>query len=293
MRWVEIAIQATEASVDAVSNVLIEEGCGGAVIGSVPGAPTYDANRVAGYLPVDDRLETRLDNIRERVSALPALGLPLVSDEITIVWVEDEEWATAWKKHFKPVRVGRIIVKPTWEEFSANPGDIIVEVDPGMAFGTGYHPTTQLCLLALQDYVKGGEIVLDMGTGSGLLAIAAKRLGAEAVTALDVDSVAVEVAEENIRQAGLESSITIGRADSPLAFEGIADLIVANIIPKVLVDMAEELAAKVRPGGICIGSGIVLERKDEVANAFAAVGLKTIEERVDGDWVALICERVA
>ncbi len=293
MRWVEIAVEATAASVDAVSNILVEEGCGGAVIGTLPNVQAETATRVAGYLPVDDRLETRLGNIRERVTSLPGLGLPLASEELTISFVEDEEWATAWKKHFKPVRVGRVVVKPTWEELAPNPDDVIVEIDPGMAFGTGYHPTTQLCLLILQDLVKGGEVVLDMGTGSAVLAIAAAKLGAKSVTGLDVDTVAVEAAEENVRQAGLDDRVHVGRADTPMAFDGQADIVVANIIAKVLVDMASELAAKVKPGGICVASGIVIERKDQVVDAFASAGLEVIDERTDGDWVALICERTA
>jgi len=125
-----------------------------------------------------------------------------------------------------------------------------------------------------------------------VLAIAAARLGAETVTGLDYDTVAVEVAEENVRQAGLQDVISIGRAETPLAFEGQADLIVANIIAKVLIDMAEALAAKVKPDGLCVASGIVNERADDVKKAFDAAGFQTIEERVDGDWVALVCKRV-
>ena len=337
MKWVEIAVEATEASVDAVSNILIEEGCGGTVIGPVPASANAYAtcypsrypyleggrlqvgipggigsssgegcfgedslpkhpspgSRVAGYLPVDDRLEARLLSIRERVRLLPGYGLALESDEVTVTPVAEEEWATAWRKHFKPVRVGRIVVKPTWEEIEARPGDVIVEIDPGIAFGTGYHPTTQLCLLALQDIIKGGEIVLDVGTGSGVLAIAAARLGADSVVGLDADSVAVEVAEENVRHAGLTEKITIRQSDSPAAFEGRADVVLANIIAKTLVDMAEALAEKVRPGGKLVASGIVTERADEVRSAFEAVGLRVDEERADGEWIALVCERVA
>lgn len=292
MRWVEISVEATDASVDAVINILVDEGSGGAVIGPTPDTATHSSNRVAGYLPVDDRLEARLVRIRERVRLLPSFGLPLQSEEISIAWVEDQEWATAWKKHFKPVRVGRIIVKPTWEEVEALPGDIIVEIDPGMAFGTGYHPTTQLCLLALQDYVKAGDVVLDVGTGSGVLAIAAARLGATSVVGLDIDSVAVETAEVNVEQAGLAGVIEIRRADSPLAFEGQADLVVTNIIAKVLVDIAGELAAKMKPGGTLLASGIVIERADDVREAFKANGIHIAEERVDGDWVALIARRI-
>jgi ribosomal protein L11 methyltransferase len=296
MKWVEIAIEASEPAVDAVSNILIEEGCGGTVIGPIPASAAHGANRVAGYLPVDDRLETRLIHVRERVRLLPGYGLPLESDEVTVTPVADEEWATAWKQHFKPVRVGRIVVKPTWEpapSTSSGCPDVIVEIDPGMAFGTGYHPTTQLCLLILQDIVKGGEVVLDVGTGSGLLAIAAAGLGARSVVGLDIDSVAVEVAEENVRQAGLTDRVTIKQADSPLAFEGQADIVFANIIAKVLIDMGAALADKVRPGGKLVASGIVKERADQVKRAFGAVGLSVVQERTDGEWVALVCERSA
>ncbi len=217
--------------------------------------------------------------------------MPLESDEVTVTPVADDEWATAWKKHFKPVRVGRIVVKPTWEEFAATPDDIIVEIDPGMAFGTGYHPTTQLCLLIAQEIVKGGEAVLDVGTGSGVLAIAAAKLGARSVVGLDIDTVAVEVAEENVRQAGLSDRVTIGQADSPSAFEGQADIVFANIIAKVLIDMAGALAERVRPGGTVVASGIVIERAGSVRRAFRSVGLDVVRERTDGEWVALVCKR--
>lgn len=291
MRWVEISIEATESSIDAVSNILVEEGCGGSVIGPTLASAAHACTRVAGYLPVDDRLETRLSSIRDRVRLLPTFGLPLESDEVTVTWVEDEEWATAWKKHFKPVRVGRVIVKPPWEEFPTEPGDVVVSIDPGMAFGTGYHPTTQLCLLALQDHIKGGETVLDVGTGSGVLAIAAVLLGAVRAEGLDFDSVAVEAATENVEQAQLSDRIIIRQADTPMVFDGHADLIVANIIPAVLIEMAKALAAKVKPGGIVLGSGIVTERAESVKTAFDGVGLRLLEERTDGEWVALVCEK--
>ena len=288
MRWVEISIEATDASVDAVVDILTDAGSGGAVIGSSPGTASCNPARVTSYLPVDDRLETRLNSIRDRIALLPSLGLNLRSEEISVVWLEDQDWATVWKQHFKPVRAGRVIVKPTWEECDAGENDIVVEIDPGMAFGTGYHPTTQLCLLALQDYVKVGDVVLDMGTGSAVLAITSARLGAKKVVALDIDSVAVEDATDNIKQAQLNDIVEIGRADSPLAFDGKADLIVANIIAKALIEMAPELAARMKANGLLIASGIVLERADSVRIAFREAGINVFEERIDGDWVAMI-----
>lgn len=249
MRWIELSVEATAASVDAVSDILVEAGTGGAVIGKTFADSPDNPNRVTGYLPVDDRLEERLGRIRDRVRLLPTFGLSLQSDEISIDWIEDQEWETAWKKHFKPVRVGRIIVKPTWEQIDAGPDDLVVEIDPAMAFGTGYHPTTQLCLLALQDYVKPGDIVLDVGTGSGVLAIAAALLGAQRVSAIDIDTIAVDTAIENVAQNGLSDLIDVMRADTPMAYGDEANVVVANIIAKVLIDMASDLAAKVMPEG--------------------------------------------
>lgn len=292
MRWVEVSIQALPASVDAVSNVLIDAGCGGTVVGPTFAAADAESSRVTGYLPIDDRLEDRLTSIRNRIADFPDYGLPLESDEVRITWVQDEEWATAWKKHFKPVHVGRIVIKPTWEDYEAKPDEIIVEIDPGMAFGTGYHQTTQLCLLALQERIEGGETVLDMGTGSGVIAIAAAQLGARRVVGLDIDSVAVEAAHANVVHAELEDTVQVHRADTPLAFDGAADLIAANILASILLDMADALKEKLRLGGILISSGIIAERADDVRDAYEAIGLRTIETKQDGDWIALISQRV-
>ena len=282
MKWVEIAVDAAPDSRDAASNVLIEEGCAGTAVGS--------DTKVLGYLPVDDRLEARLDAIRARVFRLPDFGLPLESTDISVRFVQDDGWATAWKQFFKPVRIGRIVVKPSWEEYAAIPGDVIIDLDPGMAFGTGYHPTTQMCLAALQELIKGGETVLDVGTGSGILSIAAVKLGAAQAVGIDIDSVAVEVAEENVKRERLDDKIEIVRADSPLAFEGIADIVIANIIAKTIIEMAGDLRAKLAPGGKLIASGIIAERADEVRNALLEAGIRTLEVRQDGDWAALISE---
>ncbi len=293
MRWIELSVEATATSVDAVSDILVDAGTGGAVIGKTFANSPDNPNRVTGYLPVDDRLEERLGRIRDRVRLLPTFGLSLQSDEISIDWIEDQEWETAWKKHFKPVRVGRIIVKPTWEQIDAGPDDLVVEIDPAMAFGTGYHPTTQLCLLALQDYVKPGDVVLDVGTGSGVLAIAAALLGAQRVSAIDIDTIAVDTAIENVAQNGLSDLIDVMRADTPMACGDEANVVVANIIAKVLIDMASDLAAKVMPGGLLIACGIINERADDVRGAFEAAGVHTVEQPVDGDWVAIIGRREA
>jgi len=288
MRWVEITIEATDAAVDAVTGIMMNEGCGGTAITQVVDTPSQNQTDVIGYLPVDDRLEGRLQNIREHIHELPGFGLELRSDEIGIKWVADEDWATAWKQHFHPIRMGRIVIKPSWEDFEPDPGDIVIDIDPGMAFGTGYHPTTKLCILALQNYIKCGETVLDMGTGSAILAMAAAKLGAAKVVGLDIDSVAVEVAKQNVAHAGLGDIIEIDRADSPRAFDGQADIVVANIIAKVIIEMASDLVAKVKPDGILIASGIVRERAPDVCSALESAGFEFVEQRTEAEWVALV-----
>lgn len=289
MRWAEISVDVECGSAEAVTNILMEEGCGGTVTEYPSARPFENSVSVKGYLPVDDTLEKRLESIRRRVASLPDLGLQVGSDGIVVKWVEDDDWATAWRKYFKPIRLGQIVVKPSWEDWQAQPEDVIVEIDPGMAFGTGNHPTTALCLLILQDLIKGGEIVLDVGTGSGILAIAAAKLGASVVVGIDVDPVAVEVARRNIESAGVNVEVML--SDTPLAFPDRADIVVANIVPNVIIEMAEALSEKVRPGGKLVTSGIVVERLDEVRSKLESIGLRTLEWRVDGDWVALISEK--
>ena len=293
MRWAEVAVEATEESLDAVANILIEEGCGGTAAVGSSACSSGKGVRVLGYLPVDDRLEDRLNNVRERVGLLGELGLELGSDEVGVKWVEDDEWRDEWKKFFKPVRVGKIVVKPPWDDYSANPGEIIIELDPGMAFGTGYHPSTRLCLQALQDCIKGGETVLDVGTGSGILAIASVKLGASKAVGLDVDSAAVEVAQTNVENERLCDTIEIRQSDSPRAFDGAAEVVVANIVANVIIEMAEDLCAKLKPGAKLITSGIVNERANEVAEKLEGAGARTVEIRQDGEWTALISERAA
>ncbi len=288
MRWIEIRIEATDTSSDAAAQVLADEGCGGTASSRPPGCVQSDAVDVVGYLPVSDRIEDTLSRIRDRVRAMPGYGLDLRSDDVIVKWIEDDDWATAWRKYFKPMRIGRVVVKPSWEKFEPGPGDVVVELDPGMAFGTGNHASTRLCLFALQDHVRGGETVLDMGTGSGILALAASRLGAASVIGMDNDPIAVDAARENVARVGLADVIRIELGDSPLAFDGCADVVVANIVPNIIIPMAAGLSAKAKTGGVVITSGIVCERADEVRASLEKAGLATQETRVDGDWVAIV-----
>jgi ribosomal protein L11 methyltransferase len=202
--------------------------------------------------------------------------------------VEEADWANAWKAYFKPFRVGRrLLVTPPWESPSLEPGDIPLVIDPGMAFGTGTHPTTQLCLIALEDLMQPGFSVADIGTGSGILAIAAAKLGASQVFANDNDPLAVKIARENAAQNHVSIIVT---DDLP---EGAHQIVVANILADVIIGLASELIALLEPDGILIASGIIDTRENDVQSALSACGLHFQETRRLGEWVALIFRRAA
>ena len=282
MRWTEIIIETGPAAVDAVGQALQGAGCTGFEVRSDATPPT-----VAGYLPVDDRLEGRLAQIQERLRLLPSYGIEDAGTELTLRTVQEEDWANAWKAFFKPMRVGRhLVVTPPWEVPELGPDDIPLIIDPGMAFGTGSHPTTQLCLAALEDYVKPGVSVADVGTGSGILAIAAAKLGAASVVANDIEPPSVEIAAENARVNGV-----VVHTQVPLP-DGSYDIVVANILADVIIGLSAELAARVKPDGVFLASGIIDTREQDVRRAIEGAGFTSLETRREADWVALVFRRI-
>jgi ribosomal protein L11 methyltransferase len=286
LRWAEIGIETTVQAQDAVANLLMENGCGGTAISG--DAPVI----VKCYLPVDDRLEQRLLDIQTKVKDLAGFGLEAGSGEITVKYAGDEDWAEAWKQFFHTLRVGkRIVIKPTWEEYRPQFGDLIIEIDPGMAFGTGNHPTTQLCLELLEKYLKRRWVVVDFGTGSGVLALAAAKLGASLVIAFDSDELAVQAARKNVMHNGLEEAIEVHRTDSPSFIGGPVDLVTANLIAQTIIAQSPELARLLRPGGVLIASGIIEERSAEVQQALRDVGFEMLETPSEGEWVAVAARK--
>lgn len=281
MRWAEICIEAAPDAVDAVGAALSDVGCSGFEVRDTAAPPA-----VAGYLPVDDRLEDRLAALQTALAQLPDFGISGAGTALTLRHVEEEDWANAWKAYFKPTRVGRhLVVTPPWEQPDLGPQDLPLVIDPGMAFGTGSHPTTQLCLTALEDFVAPSDSVADIGTGSGILAIAAVRLGAEPVHASDIDPLAVRIARENA--AVNHASVTVDETVPP----GPYTVVVANILADVIIGMASELSAKTRPGGTLIASGIIDTREADVASALTAAGFRLRETRRQAEWVALVLTR--
>ena len=290
MRWLELSVQVHPEAVDAVAEVFHAHGTGGVSIDQPievdregEQLPTFVGYPlVKAYLPMGSDLANQEREIAEALWHLQAFDLsPLGALERREM--DEEDWANGWKEHFHPLRVGRIVIKPTWREWESQPDELVIELDPGMAFGTGLHPTTQLMLAALQARVRPGMRVLDLGTGSGILAIPAAMLGAH-VSGLDTSEVAVEVARQNVAANGMTDRVSVERGSIERVAGQQFELVFANIIASVLVELAPQLAAVLEPGAELLGSGIIDERLDLVRDAFTRAGLEITDQQSEGDW---------
>lgn len=313
MDWVEITVHTTTAGADIVSEQLMQEGAAGTMVEDRADIP--DPAKPNGYwemidqkliddMPLDvlvhawfepnERFADRMGALRARMNELRALSLDfdLGSLEIATQNVRDEDWAEVWKRFYKPFRAGNtLVVKPTWEPYDAQAGDKIIEIDPGMAFGSGTHETTGMCLELLEEALHGGERVIDVGTGSGILAIGAALLGAEHVLAIDIDPTAVKVAEENIAHNGLSGKIRAVQGNLLEKTDETCDVCVANIIADVICMFAAPLTHHIAPGGRFICSGIIKEREGDVRAALLEAGYIIDEVRHRGEWVAMLARR--
>ena len=274
-RWAEIEIAASgDAAQEAV----------GAVIGAVVGAG-YAASS-------DERLESTLLLLKDALRMVKRVHkIPGTSDEITVRFVAEEDWATAWKQYFKPQKIGeRFVVKPTWEEYTPSPGELVIEIDPGMAFGTGLHATTRLCLAGLERFVAPGASVADVGTGSGILAVGAILLGADSAQAVDNDPLAVRITQENIDLNHVADRITVSVLSKPPP--GTFDVVVANILAHVIIALSADLHRATKPGGTLITSGILAGASaDQVATHLQGAGYTDTETVVDGEWASVIANK--
>jgi ribosomal protein L11 methyltransferase len=306
--WVELSVAADIEAVEAVSEILtrfasggtsvepgfrlIDEGLGAAV------DPTKPAI-VRAYLPGRDpaAVEAAIGAAETALGHLQAFGLRPIG-ELRTRLVREEDWAEAWKSHFPVLRIGRrMVIRPTWRRHRALPGDVVLSLDPGMAFGTGLHPTTRLCLAALETLAEEGLLargrarngaarVMDVGCGSGILAIAAGKLGAGEMFGVDTDPIAVESTVANARLNGQSRRLRVHQGSVPSG-EGPFDLMLANLIASLLVLLARPLRDELAPGGRILASGIFRDREGDVRVAFEAVGLAVARRWAEEDWVAL------
>ncbi|MCU0506009.1 MAG: 50S ribosomal protein L11 methyltransferase [Chloroflexi bacterium] len=307
--WLELSVLADPEAVEAVCEILSRVAPGGTsvepafdLVDDGLGArvdPTRPAV-VRAHLPARDRAAARaaLRRVREDLGHLQAFGLRPIG-EVTARVVVESDWAGAWKRHVGVMRIGRgIVIRPSWRRHRPAPGETVVALDPGMAFGTGLHPTTRLCVAGIERWADEGLVargaaagggparVLDVGCGSGILAIVSARLGAARVVGVDTDPIAVEATVANARRNHVARRVRAVHGSLP-APGGPFDLVLANLIAGVLVALAPHLADAVRPGGRLLASGIFVDREGEVRDAFAAAGLAVVDRATEGDWVAL------
>ncbi|MCM3674055.1 MULTISPECIES: 50S ribosomal protein L11 methyltransferase [Peribacillus] len=311
MKWSEFAIQTTNEAVEPVSNILHEAGASGVVIedplelvkerenvfGEIyhlnPDDYPNEGVVIKAYLPVNSFLGDTIDAIKESINNLLLFDIDLGKNVVSISEVNEEEWATAWKKYYNPVKISeRFTIVPTWEDYTPVSSDeLIIELDPGMAFGTGTHPTTVMCIQALERTVRPGDLVVDVGTGSGVLSIAAALLDAKRIQSLDLDEVAVQSAIQNVELNNVQDKVSVSQGNLLDGVNEQADIVVANILAEVIMRFTDDVAKVVKPGGYFIASGIIQTKKQDVKDAIITSGFTVEETILMEDWVAIIAKR--
>lgn len=309
MKWAEISIETTHEATEVVANIFHELGSSGVVIEDpalinsyrnsgtweycdIPEAQDTKTVIVKAYLPADDRLDEKLRLFKKQIDEINSHDLDKGSGLIGCHEINEEDWASSWKEYFHTTPIGdRIVIKPSWEEYQPAENDLVIELDPGMAFGTGTHHTTIMCCRCLETAIEPGAVAFDVGTGSGILAIIAAKLGAASVTAVDLDTVAVRVATENVLANKVEHIVSVRHGDLLTGVSGSADVIIANIIADVIIKLIPDVPAKLKENGVFIASGIISERLGDVTAAILEQGLVVDKVLEEGGWAAMVVRK--
>ncbi|NLW21962.1 MAG: 50S ribosomal protein L11 methyltransferase [Tissierellia bacterium] len=308
MKWVEVQIKTTTEAEEIVTGILYDLGVTGLAIEDPKDLlafqqseedwdfidpniikQNYEEVIIKAYFPENKNLRDKLELIRENIERIPQKKYGKSLGEVTLTVISERDWAEEWKKYYKPIRIGkRILIKPTWEEVEGRDGEIIVELDPGMAFGTGTHETTMMCIEALEDYVKEGNKVLDIGCGSGILSVVSAKLGARRVIGVDIDPLCVKISNENVSLNKVDKIVEIREGNLFDVVKEKGDIIVSNIIAEVIVDMVYQLKDYLNIGGIFIASGIIKEKIDMVEKTLIEKGYKLLEVKTMGEWACIV-----
>ena len=308
MKWVEVQIKTTTEAEEIVANIMYDLGVTGLAIEDPSDIlafqqseedwdyidpelvkQDYEGVIIKAYFPEDENLPDKIQLVKDNIENIPMRETGKALGSVTITEVYEEDWAEAWKKYYKPIKLGeKIVIKPTWEEYEKKEGEIVIELDPGMAFGTGTHETTMLCIEALEKYVNNNTFVYDVGCGSGILSIVSAKLGAKKVVGVDLDPLCVKISKENVSINRVENTVEILEGNLFDKFTEKADIIVCNIIAEVIIDMVKHLKKYLKDDGVFIASGIIVEKKEKVKEELVSNGFKMLEEKITNDWVLIV-----
>ena len=311
MKWIEVTIKTTTEAVEAITNILDELRTGGVMIEDpndfffqkkneldwdyveeeVFNKRNSDGVLIKTYISEERNVVELVEIIKQKVSTLTGFGIDIGEGSVSLGQVNEEDWANEWKKYYKPTKIGdKLVVKPTWEDYIVQDGDLVIELDPGMAFGTGTHETTTMCMRELEKYVTEDSKVFDIGCGSGILAIAAAKLGAKDVIAVDLDEVAVKVAKENVNHNHVQDSVKVLHGNLIDVVSEKADVIVANIIADIIKILAKDVHSCMKEDAVFISSGIIHAKVNEVKESLIENGFEIIEVKTLGEWNAIVAK---
>lgn len=310
-KWLEVSVKVNHEAEEVTAEILREAGARNGVAiedpvlyetlrnslpfelcDPLPDNTDFSVVTITAYYPEDTELTERLQKIEAELAAVEKRIGKFRFGPALFRHVTEEDWSDEWKQYFHVTRVGKhIVIKPSWEDYAPEPEDVVLELDPGMAFGTGTHPTTVLVLEALEKMIRPDTTVFDVGTGSGILAMTAAKLGAKNIKAVDIDGVAVRTAKENIEKAGMQDRIEVRQGDLLHGTEGKADVIVANILADIIIMLLPDIPGKLKEGGLFFASGIIEDYQQDVTEAAEKAGLRVKETTRIKDWVGLLMEK--
>lgn len=309
MKWCEISIQTSHEAVELIAEIFRDLGASGVVIEDpelvndyitsgkwdytdIPIAKETEVVVEKAYLPVNGELEGRIQTLQQEIKALASRGVNTAPAVLTTAELQDEDWSDTWKQYFHTEKPGeRVVIKPTWEEYAPQGDEVVIELDPGAAFGTGTHATTSMCIRQLEKLVKPGMTVFDVGTGSGILSIISAKLGAKNIQAVDYDDSVLKIVEENLEQNNVQDIISVAQSDLMQNVHGKAELVIANIIADIIIRLFDQLDEHLEQGGTLLTSGIIEDRIEDVLAAAEAHGYGVVERLENKGWACITFKR--
>ena len=309
LKWCEVSIQTSHEATEIIAEIFRDLGAGGVVIEDpelvndyitsgkwdytdIPIATETEVVTEKAYLVVNGELEGRLQTFKQEIKALGERGVNIAPAIITTAELQDEDWSDTQKQYFHTEKPGdRVVIKPTWEEYEAKEDEVVIELDPGAAFGTGTHATTSMCIKELETLVKPDDVVFDIGTGSGILSIISAKLGARDIQAVDYDDSVLKIVEENLEQNHVENIVSVAQSDLMQNVHGKANLVIANIIADIIIRLFPQLDEHLEPNGTLLTSGIIEDRIDDVINAGQENGFAVVKRKENKGWACITFKR--